>query len=167
VSEHDLRDDYDDEPWRKRPKAESLVQWPASIISTFGVLQFAFSLISAAWMTGVLVWHWIDPTFFNNEVIWFEVVAGIGATMLCAVLNWVVLRGARAMRSFRNYKLAVIGAALFFFSLPFFYCGLVTIPVSVWAIFVLLHPDVRARFEAVARAGRGVPPPTDTPRGND
>jgi hypothetical protein len=151
VSEHDLRDDYDDEPWRKRPKAETLVQWPASIISTIGLIQLAFSILSVVWMAGVVVWNWIDPAFFNNELVWYEVLAGIGAAALCVALNWFILRGARALRSFRSYRSAVTGVVLFFFSLPFFYCGLVTLPVGVWAFVVLLQPDVRARFEAVAR----------------
>jgi peptidoglycan/LPS O-acetylase OafA/YrhL len=167
VSEHDPRDDYDDEPWRSRPKMEAMVQWPASIISAIGMIQLALSVVSVAWMTGVLVWHWFDPAYFNNEVIWYEVLAGIAAALLCVALNWVILRGARALGSFPSYPLAVAGVILFFFSLPFFYCGVVTLPVGVWAVVVLLNPDVRARFRAVARGTVVLTLPEARDRGTD
>jgi len=152
VSEHDVRQDYDDEPWNRRANPAALVHWPALLMGTFGVIQLVFSIAGCIWLPCALVWNWVDPEFFNNDgPQWQEVLLGTIAFAVCALLNWVIVLGARRLDKFENYRLVVWAIVLSFFSLPFIYCGVMTIPVSVWSFVVILHPDVRARFDAVAR----------------
>jgi hypothetical protein len=162
---HDLREDYDDEPWRRRdPRA--MVHWPALLMATFSMIQFGFSIVAGAWILGALVYSWVNPEFFEDEVVWYEMVLGSLVCAILAAMNWVILKGAFRFPRFRSYRLVLASAILFTLSLPFFYCAWVTLPVGIWAVVVLGHPDVRARFLAEeqsrqqSEAGR---PRTDQP----
>jgi hypothetical protein len=151
MSGHDPRDDYDDEPWKRRANPDTLVHWPAALMSAIALIQLGFSAICFVWLPVVLVWSWFDPDYFDNDVVWYEMVLGTLAAAVCIVINWLAFRGAVKLRTFKNYRFVVVSVILSALSLPFFYCGLLAFPVAIWAIVILLHPDVRARFETVAR----------------
>jgi len=163
MTEHDPREDYDDQPWRGRATPEELLRTPASIIAAFGAIQLGFSILGWIASAVIIVWGIFDPAAVDaDDMTWYEAVAVLAIVGLLVGWNWLIVRGASRMRHCRQYRLAVLATVLSFFSFPFYYCILISAPVSVWALVVLLRRDVRARFEAVARAGRGVPVPIDS-----
>jgi hypothetical protein len=163
VSGHDERDDYDDEPWRRRPDPAALVHWPALLLCTFGIIQLGFAVVGCIWLPGALVWSWIDPEFFGDDgPEWLGVLIGTLAVAACVGQNAVIVVGMRRLARFRSYRLVLWAVILSFLPLPIVYCGLVTLPLSVWALFAVLNRDVRARFAAVAR-GTIIPDPAETP----
>lgn len=148
--EHDEREDYDDEPWRKRSDGDVPVQWIASSISTFGLLQL---LCSAAGLLGGTVSVFVlllDPESAGPGesvriiLVFLIYLLGVGS-------NALVMRGARDMRRYRRYRLAVLAAALSILPVPLVFFGPCSVPLGISALVVLLRPDVRARFAAVAR----------------
>lgn len=161
MSEHDEREDYDDEPWRGRPTPEQQVRTPATIIEVFGAVQLGFSILGFVVAVVVIVWGVIDPPAVDAEdMTWYEALAVLAACLFAIAWNWVVVRGAGRMRACRNYRLAVTATVLSFVPLPIYYCGPICAPVAVWALVVLARRDVRARFEAVAR-GKMMSGPTE------
>jgi hypothetical protein len=168
VSEHDEREDYDDEPWKRRADVAALVHWPALLLGTFATIQLAFSVVGCIWLPGALVWNWIDPEFFNNDgPQWPEVVLGILACTVCASLNGLILVGARRLAKFQNFRLVLWAISVSFLSLPIIYCALVMVPISIWALVVVLNRDVRVRFEAVARGTMGQTPEVEKSGGSE
>ena len=80
MSEHDLRDDYDDEPWKRPRDVAVLVRSPAAYMSALAMIQLGFSIISCG--ACAVVWSLIDPDHFDDEWTWLEslitcIVSGI------------------------------------------------------------------------------------------
>lgn len=160
MNDHDERDDYDDEPWRRRRDPAALVHWPALLLGTFGMIQLGFALVGCVWLPGALVWSWIDPEFFGDDgPEWLEVLIGTLAIGVCVGQNLVIVVGMRRLPRFLSYRLVVWAIVLSFLPLPIFYCGLLTLPLSIWALVAVLNRDVRARFAAVARDTISSAPP--------
>ena len=127
------------------------------------MIQLGFALVGCIWLPGALLWSWIDPEFFGDDgPEWLEVLIGTLAVAACVGQNMVIVVGMRRLARFRNYRLAFWATLLSFLPLPIFYCGLVTIPLSVWALVVVLNRDVRARFAEVARGKMTSAPPEAT-----
>jgi hypothetical protein len=61
-------------------------------------------------------------------------------------LNLLVFIGGLRMRSFNGHMLAIVGAACAM--MPINSCCCIGIPVGIWALIVLLSPDVKAAFDA-------------------
>jgi len=163
VSDDDERDDYDDEPWRKRPDVAQWVHWPALFLGGFAVVQLLLSIAGCLWLPGAMVWKWIDPEFYDDDgPQWPEVIIGTLVFFCCVALNAFVIIGVRRMAKFRSYRLVLWAVGLSFLPLPLVSCGMVSVPLSIWALVVLLNRDVRARFEAVAR-GTMIEAPPETP----
>lgn len=151
MSDHDEREDYDDEPWRGRTNPAVLVHWPALLLCTFGMIQLGFSVLTCIWLPSALLWNWIDPEFFNNDgPEWPEILIGTVVAALCVCQNALIVVGMRRMGKFKSYRLVLWATILSFLPLPVIYCGLLTIPLSIWALVAVLNRDVRARFDAVA-----------------
>jgi len=152
VSDHDEREDYDDEPWRGRPTPAQLIRTPATIIEVFGAIQLGLSVLGFIIGVVVIGWGVIDPAAVDAEdMTWYEALAVLVACVLAVVWNWMIVRGAGQMRSCRNYRLAVTAAALSFLPLPLYYCLPISAAVAVWALVILLRRDVRDHFATVAR----------------
>lgn len=152
MSEHDQREDYDDEPWKRRTDVAATVRTPAAIMSALGLVQLALSIVGWVASVALFVWNLIDPNYFDDDEAWLGILFGIVVSAICIVLNWLIVRAAARFRNFRNYRLVVAATVLFIFSVPLYYCVGVTLPVGVWALIVLFNPDVRARFKAVAKS---------------
>src|SRR5262245_38056525 len=167
VSEHDPREDYDDEPWNRRRSPQDIVRWPASIRWVFGVLQFiATQLWMALLISTTIVVEFVDGDqtlgeFWNSVKDEWGFWLYLGAWPVGTACAIIVMRAANDLKRFRRYTFVVAGAILTFLSVPCIFLGVVQVPLGVWLILLLLRRDVRARFEAVARAGRGVPIPID------
>jgi hypothetical protein len=154
VSGHDERDDYDDEPWRRRAKPQQLVRVPAAIIEVLAAVQLAFSLLGCLAPAVFIVWDLVDPagpeSMSRDEAVLVTLAFG-----LCLAWNWVVVRGVGRMLRCRNYRMALTAAVMANLPLPFFYLRAVSIPVAIWAVTILGRRDVRAHFRAVARKDWG------------
>jgi hypothetical protein len=150
VTRHDEREDYDDEPWRGRLTAEQVVKPPADWLWSCGMFQLGASLCLAGFFGSVLlqrVWERqpIRPLDLNAIFIWLPTaLAGVAAAK-------IVLRGSAAMRQLRRYPWAMAAAVLTTLSVPCILALPYGAPVGIWALAVLLRPDVRARFEATDR----------------
>jgi hypothetical protein len=151
VNEHDPREDYDDEPWRRRATPRQLVRIPATTIEVLAAIQLAFSLLGFFAPMVFIFWDLVDPQV-PDSMSWDEAALVTLIFGLCLTWNWVILWGARQMRRCRNHRMALAAAAMSILSLPFLYLGAVSIPVAIWAVLILGRRDVRARFAAVARA---------------
>jgi hypothetical protein len=162
VTDHDERDDYNDEPWRRRPDPAARIRWPALLLCTFGMIQLGFSIVTCIWLPAALIWNWIDSEFFDNDgPQWPEVLVGTLLPACCICQNTVIVIGTRRLSRFRSYRLALWAVILSFLPLPVFYCGLATIPLSVWALVDMRNRDVGARFDAVAREAAATNAPLD------
>jgi len=158
VSEHDERDDYDDEPGRRRAFPQQLVSTPATIIEVCAAIQAAFSLLGCFAPMVFILWELVDPQVVDS-MSWDEAALVTLIFGLCLTWNWVIIRGAGRMRRCRNYRLSLAAAAMSILPLPFLYLGAVSIPVAIWAVAILGRRDVRARFAAVARDTMSTAPP--------
>jgi hypothetical protein len=138
VSEHDLQEDYDDEPWRKRLRPEDHLFLPATAIMAFGIVQCAWSVVSMAIPEMILEAEGEPELVFCLSV-------------LATAWNGVIVYSAADMRRFRRYRMAVIATIMSLVAAPFFVFVLISVPLGVWTLIVLCRRDVRARFEAVAR----------------
>jgi hypothetical protein len=152
VSEHDLRDDYDDEPWRKRWRPEDQLFLPATAILAFGIFQFGWTIVSLA----------IPEMFLPAEG---EPVLVFALSVLVVAWHGVIVYGASGMRRFRRYPTAVIATVMSLMPCPFVPFALFSIPLGVWTMIVLCRRDVRARFEAVARTAPDNSISTNPPTG--
>jgi len=165
VSDHDEREDYDDEPWRKRATPEELLRTPASIIAAFGAIQLGFSVVGCVAVVALMIWSLFHDPGADTEPEdggLYEFLAVVSICILSVLWNWVIVRGAGRMRKCRDYRLCVAAAVLSIFSVPFYYCLPISAGVAVWALVILSRRDVRARFGAVAR-GTIIPAPVETP----
>lgn len=161
MTDHDERDDYDDEPGRGPLAAQHIVHWPSSAMWAFGLLQMIFAQMWIAFFATLLVitnfvdddrtWSDVWDQLKDEEAVWMT-LAGWPVATLCTL---VVMRGANDLRHFRRYPWVVAGTVLTILAVPFFYLAVIQLPLGLWVLYLLLRRDVRARFEAVARHRTG------------
>jgi len=150
VSEHDPRDDYDDEPWRGRLTAEQLVKPPADWLWSCGMFQLGVSLLVLLLFIGGL----FESMSEGRRIRPAEIRAGaitIPVALVGIGIATVVLFGSGGMRRLRRRPWAVAAAVLTLLSLPCVFAVPFAGPIGVWALSVLCRRDVRAWFAAVAR----------------
>ena len=143
MSEHDEREDYDEEPWKGRASSDRLVRWQARSFLVFGLFQFAASLVV---LTIAIIVMSPLPTNVGTDNKTIALVGGL----VGVPLNFVVVFGAIEMAALRKYRWAVAGTLFGLFSFPVIFLAVLSLPIRIWALVVLCNPDVRARFEAVA-----------------
>jgi hypothetical protein len=168
MSEHDERDDYDDADWVDVLAAKHLVRWPGAAMWTFGVVQLILVQLWIAFI--VTMWtlaNFVDDdrtfaeawrTVTNNRALWGSFVLWPIAT-ICAC---AMIHGANGFRRYDRYSWAVVGAILLSLSVPCPCLLVAQLPFGIWSIVLLLRRDVRARFDAVARAARSTNVTEDT-----
>jgi hypothetical protein len=157
MSDHDPRDDYDDELARGPLAPEHIVRWPASAMWAFGLLQLIFAQMWVALLaTTIVLTNFVDDDktvsevwdrFKHTEAFWLT-LAGWPVATFCTIL---VMRGGNDLRRFRRYPWVAAGTVLMMLAVPFFYLAVIQLPLGLWVLYFLLRRDVRARFEAVAR----------------
>jgi hypothetical protein len=151
MSEHDPRDDYDDEPWRGRISPDQRVKTVSDFIWCLGLFQMATSLFAMLAPIGGLIDRIqsddpIRPEQFRaGSIVFILSIAGIGIAA-------VIMYGATWMKRFCNYRWVSAAIALTILSLPCFLTMPYGIPLGIWALVVVRRPDVRARFEANQRS---------------
>jgi hypothetical protein len=158
VSGHDEREDYDDEPWRKRRPPDESIRWAASTIWAFGQVQLILSGLGFFFAAWVAILTAFDEGI-GKDAEPFEVVLFAASSVAAIAWNAVVIRAANRMRQFRRYRLAVLGSAMSVLPVPFFYFAIFSFPLGVYSFILLMRSDVRARFAAVARGTMKAAPP--------
>jgi hypothetical protein len=114
---------------------------PAITLLVLASIMLALILLS---MPGqVLRMRAIDTTTPEGQG---ELVGSIVALVVWIVFTIAILWGSVAMLRLNRYRDAVVGAVLSMIPVcsPCFVLG---IPFGIWAIIVLLRPEVRARFQ--------------------
>ena len=164
MTDHDERDDYDDERWGDQLAPTSVVRWPASAMWGFGVLQLILLQTWTAFVVVLLVIsHFVDDdrtfadlwqTITRSELLWMSLAGWPFATAGTIAVIW----GANSLRRFRHYWWTVTAACLTLFSVPIICLAPIQLPLGIWVLVVLARRDVRARFEAVARGTIPSPP---------
>ncbi len=83
----------------------------------------------------------VDPSsLFKGVGIGYGIIGVLG--LLCSA---VVIYGAFCMKSLKSYGLAMTAAVLS--CIPFLQpCCLISLPIGIWAIVVLISPDVKSAF---------------------
>jgi hypothetical protein len=161
VSDQDQRDDYDDDRLHCPLATPEVVRGPASAMWGFGLLQL---LLWQTWFAFVIcllvVSHFVDAdktladlwrTITRSELIWLT-LAGWPLATACTI---IAIYGANCLRRFRGYRWALTAAILTLASAPVICLLPIQVPLGIWVLIVVLRPDVRARFEAVARGTIG------------
>jgi hypothetical protein len=114
---------------------------PAIILIVLASSMLALILLS---MPGqVLRMRDIDTTTHEGQG---ELVGAIVALVVWIVVNAAILWGSIAMLRLSSYRDAIVAAVLSVIPVcsPCFVLG---IPFGIWAIIVLMRPEVRARFQ--------------------
>ncbi|HVX85494.1 MAG TPA: hypothetical protein VH253_11990 [Phycisphaerae bacterium] len=74
----------------------------------------------------------------------FKGTWGIITSIVCSIIGLVIAFGGFKMRNLQNYGLAMTAAVLAL--LPCSSCCCITLPFGIWAIVVLMKPEVKAAF---------------------
>ena len=164
MSDHDPREDYDDEPWRGRAVKGRLINVPADLMWSCGWMQIAVSLYAVFSAVVTTVPALSGPP--AGGVRWLPSLLFLVVGLVGLLVNGLVVRGAKAMRRGADYPRAVLAACLTVTSVPCIASFPYTVPIGIWALIVLNRPDVRAWFRANRVAADGPPPelrrfPTD------
>jgi len=88
----------------------------------------------------------------NRDALAIEHAIELG---IVAFLNLLAIVGGISMRGLRSYGLSMLGAVVSLIPCVVACCPLVGVPVGLWALVVLVRPEVKAAF----RAHRSAPPP--------
>ncbi len=148
---HDERDDYDDEPWRRPTPPDVLVRQAAGPLWLCG---WVFA-VAAMGGTALFVIFLLDLTGHLDPAKTEEVLTNLALTggFIGGCILWAagLFHGARRMRTFQDYKTAMLAAGMAVLPLPFPHAAALTTFVGVWAVVVLTRPSVRARFAANRR----------------
>ena len=165
MSEHDEREDYDDEPWRgDRLAPDHVVRWPTSVMWGLGLMQLVFTQTFIVMMVAAeILVGFVDGGATLNDLWqdsdWWRIPPGWLVLTGC---NVFVIRTASEMRRFRHYWRVVSSTVLVMFAVPFIFLTVIQLPLGIWILVVLCRRDVRARFQAVAR-GTMIEAPPETP----
>jgi hypothetical protein len=128
--------------------AASSLKVPAIILIVLGVLSLLNSLVGiAAQLFGLEMYNQAEMAAQLGEDVG-KLVGQLGLVMSIAglVLNGLMTFGALQMLRVRGYGLAVTAAVLAF--LPTTCCCVITLPFGIWALVVLMKPEVKAAFRA-------------------
>ncbi|MBO0696821.1 MAG: hypothetical protein J2P46_00365 [Zavarzinella sp.] len=148
--DYDVRDDYDDEFGYADPRRK--VHGPGVALMVVGWVGVLVSL-GIAVVGAVLFFAAARRPPRDLSLGAVMVVAGFASAAACVV---TAVAGTR-MRHCRNWGLALTAAILAICSfLLLGLCSVLTMPFGIWALVVLVQPDVKREFEQVA-LGRSRP----------
>jgi tRNA A-37 threonylcarbamoyl transferase component Bud32/TM2 domain-containing membrane protein YozV len=85
--------------------------------------------------------RWLEPMLGNFGIGSFSSMADVGIVLFKVVPGLLILFGAFQMLRLRSYAWAVAAAILSIVA-----CSLIGLPMGIWALIILLQPDVRETF---------------------
>ena len=86
--------------------------------------------------------QWLKPILGDLGIGTFSSMAGVGIVLFKVVPGLLILFGAVQMLQLRSYAWAMAAAILSIMA-----CSLIGLPMGIWALIILLQPDVRDTFE--------------------
>jgi hypothetical protein len=167
MSEHDLRDDYDDGTWSVEVAPDSTLARAASALWWLGLTQFVMAQLVLVAVVLLLVG--IGPAINDRGAVGPEFAVPVAAWLGGSALNAFVVWAAYSARRCRHYLLVVVAAIFAVMSLPGVWLSPVTTPIAIWVLIAVARRDVRTRFSTVAR-GKIISPspePFDARRTDD
>lgn len=123
------------------------VQLPATLLMVTGALGAVLSLGGIAMNvlgTGMGALIPASGTGGEQMVNLFSGVMGIGFNLIGLAVSAFVIYGAMQMKELRSYAMSIAAAVLAI--LPCGPCCCIGLPVGIWALVVLLRPEVKAAF---------------------
>lgn len=122
-------------PRSKRGPAQKAVVIPANVLIGLGIKQCIFAIALAVWSVWPIIFYDATPTrdVYIGSFIW------LGYAALWFTLSALVVNGAFKMHTLESYPWAWVGIVI----------GMITglsLFASLWCIFVLKNPDVKAGF---------------------
>lgn len=127
------------------PEAVSQVNGPGIGLMVVGILNLVLSIPS-------LLMHLMGANFLPPdlppEAAWMKVMMGplgIASNLVNIVIGVLILVGGLKMRKLESYGLAMTAAILSIIPCTTS-CCLVGIPIGVWAVVVLMRPEVKSSF---------------------
>lgn len=145
------------EPDDARAVALAKVKSPAVGLMVTGILNVIFSVLSVAsiaFMPAIV--KWLDAqlgqlhnpqlqTMLQNSLHNSSGALGLVSNLFGLLLSVLILWGATKMKSLRSYEFSVTAAILSL--LPCFTpCCLLGLPIGIWALVVLMKPEVKSQF---------------------
>jgi hypothetical protein len=130
-----------------RAEAARAVRWPAAALAVAGWLGIGVGVfrlfVHLILLGGILTL----PGGPNPGAGMRALAAGLAAALDVVLIAWgmLVVVGAGRMRRRRGYGLALAGVIVAM--LPANYCWLLGLPFGIWALAVLLRPEVRGAFD--------------------
>jgi tRNA A-37 threonylcarbamoyl transferase component Bud32 len=85
--------------------------------------------------------RWLEPMLGDFGIGSFSSMADVGIVLFKVVPGLLILFGAFQMLRLRSYTWAVAAAILSIVA-----CSLIGLPMGIWALIILLQPDVRETF---------------------
>jgi tRNA A-37 threonylcarbamoyl transferase component Bud32 len=85
--------------------------------------------------------RWLEPMLGDFGIGSFSSMADVGIVLFKVVPGLLILFGAFQMLRLRSYAWAVTAAILSIVA-----CSLIGLPMGIWALIILLQPDVRETF---------------------
>ena len=93
--------------------------------------------------------RWLDPMFGNFGIGSFSGMASVSLVFFKVIPGLLILFGAFQMLRLRSYAWAMAAAILSIIA-----CSLIGLPVGIWAVIILLQPDVQETFARSAASTR-------------
>ena len=153
----DVRDDYDERfgyrDYRQKVQAPGValmvVGWLGVVVSIGMMVVAAIILVERA--------HNPPPPRGGDPAVMGTVLGICGLVSLVACV--IVAVGGQRMRECRSWGLALTAAILALSSILLLgLCSIFVVPFGIWALVVLVQPEVKREFE---RAGRSAAPRRD------
>lgn len=143
MTEHDQREDYDDEPVPPGIAPEPLRAF-SNVLWALGLVQLVAAGIGLMFVVCSFISARVDGEYAKykpQDLYWMLAMSGVGAAF-----NVVVMWGAAGMGRCYGYRRSAAAAVLSAFPLPCFYLGVATVPIGLLALYQLRKRRVRSLF---------------------
>lgn len=122
---------------------------PAARVRIPGYLIMGLgSLFAFGWVVNVLL-SLVGMGMSATKVQGMDLLSGAMGTLVTIVLvivSLVAAFGGLQMTRLKSYPMAVTGAVLIMLPCSGYCCCIIGLPVGIWALVVLMKPDVKAAF---------------------
>ncbi len=120
------------------------------VLASLTILSSLYSLVMAGHQADQLQKMFDDPNIgrqLKELKPFLELMSNRAWNVIPLVLSGVVLFGAMQMRQVKSYGLSLTAAIITAFPLCTTCCCLFGMPIGIWAIVVLMKPEVKAAFQ--------------------
>lgn len=127
--------------------AASQVAGPAIALMVTTGMAFLFYLLAAGLVLFASGMGYLAPSSGRDPLA--GIVSGVMASLIYgvfAVFAAVAFFGALRMKQLRSYNLAMAAAIISVIPCTTYVCCMLTMPLGIWALVVLMKPEVKAAF---------------------